>query len=59
VSQVGDLCQDEEVPCDWVLYLGEFPAKVLDEGLLKSRVDLDGLFADELEALVLSGKDLL
>jgi len=59
VSQVCGLCQDEEVSRSWVLYLGELPAKILDKDFLELRVDLNRLFANQLEALVQSGKDFL
>ena len=53
------LCQDEEVPSRWVLYLGKLPAKIFHKNLLESPVDLNRLLANQLEALVLSGKDFL
>ena len=52
VSQVDGLHQDEQLLCGWVLYLGEFPAKILHKDVMELGADLSGLFADELEALV-------
>jgi hypothetical protein len=37
----------------------ELPAKILNKDFLESRVDLNRLFANQIEALVLSGKDFL
>jgi putative transposase len=36
VSQVDGLYQDEQVLCGWVLYLGEFPAKILHKDVMES-----------------------
>ena len=59
VSQVDGLCKNEHMLCDRVLNLAELVAKVLDKDFLEPRSTLHGLFADELEALILGGKNLL
>ena len=44
--------QDEQVLCGWVLDLGEFLAKILHKDVMGAGADLNGLLADEFEALV-------
>ena len=50
------LYQDEQVLCGWILYLAKFSTKIFDNNVMEARADLRGLFADELEALVLCVK---